>query len=224
MQFVIFIVPFFVFLFLIYKLVKDDYVFIRKGILPEQTFDITFLVVLFGLVISRLLSLVFQYGFQEKVILSFFSGHVSGLSLLGFVFGSLAVLAYMGKKKKIILGRFFDFFTLAFLPSLAIGYLLSGLFVTGYPLTITLIYGVIYLLLTFVFFYFFKPQLLSRTIKEGSITLFFLTIFALFSLIHTLFLEQLGHIMILRLENVFSLLLFLGSIVLYFKQEGGRRR
>lgn len=223
MQNLIFLVPLFIFLYMLYKLVKDDYVFIRKGILPEQAFDTAFFACFFGLLISRVVSLL-QYSFTNNLFFSFFSSKVGSLSLSGFVLGVLAVLYSIGKKRKIALGRFFDFFTLSFLPALAFGFLSSALFVRGYELIITFSYAGFYGVLTIVFFRFLKPQLLSRTLKEGSITLFFLMIFSLFSLIDTLFLQQPGKIIFFHIENLISFALFLGSIIFYFKQEGGRRR
>ncbi|HEX8932403.1 MAG TPA: hypothetical protein VF810_04565, partial [Patescibacteria group bacterium] len=52
MQILLTIPAFFVFLFCLYKLIKDDYVFIRRNISLEQVFDIAIIIFLFSLAFS----------------------------------------------------------------------------------------------------------------------------------------------------------------------------
>src|SRR6266568_4274147 len=49
MQLLLFIPALLVFLYALFRLVKDDYIFIRKGISLEQSFDIAFITVWGGL-------------------------------------------------------------------------------------------------------------------------------------------------------------------------------
>ena len=68
MQIFILIPAFCFFLYYIYKLVKDDYVFIRKNISLEQVFDITFIVTWSSLFFSRLFFFIFHPVMRQNPI------------------------------------------------------------------------------------------------------------------------------------------------------------
>lgn len=61
MHILILIPAFLIFLYVIYKIVKDDYIFIRRNISLEQVFDIVFIIALICLIFSR-------FSFAEGVI------------------------------------------------------------------------------------------------------------------------------------------------------------
>ncbi len=181
MLFFILIVCFFIFLFCLYKLTKDDYLFIRKNIYPEQVFDIIFLVVWFGLFIARLVSFIQHPVSGKNVFAYFFSIRSGGFSLSGGVTGSLLALLLMAKYKKVPLGRLFDFFSLAFLFTLPVGF-------TGYALllrsTLSLLFfavGLLYLTILVIFLRFLYPRIMNRSLREGSLSSYFLMFFSIIS-------------------------------------------
>src|SRR5882724_8198363 len=217
MQILVLIPAFLLFTYCIYKLVKDDYVFIRRSISLEQMFDITFLVIASSLVFSRLLFFILHPLAHKNIFLLFFTPRIGGLSLLGGVIGGYLSLYMIGKYKKIPFGRLFDFFTLAFVVCLPFGFLTSSLFMTGYQLFLYLFNAGVYLLLTVFFVRFIYPKLMSRELREGSLQSIFLLFFAFFSLINVIFLQQKGQIIFVSLESILLLFLFLFSLFLFFK-------
>src|SRR3989344_2915715 len=106
MQIFILIISIFIFLHRLYKLSKDDHVFIRKNIKMEEVFDIAFIVIGVGLIIAQI------------------SGAKNISYITFFIFGASISFLAICKYKKLPLGRFFDFFTLSLLSSLPTLYLM----------------------------------------------------------------------------------------------------
>ncbi|HSA84461.1 MAG TPA: prolipoprotein diacylglyceryl transferase family protein, partial [Patescibacteria group bacterium] len=123
MQLLVLLPAFLLFLYVIYKLVKDDYVFIRKNISLEQMFDVLFITTGVGLLFARLFYFLFHFGNGENIFLHFFSPDVGGLSFFGAFLGGLLTLYFFGKYKKMPLERLFDFFILAFVVALPAGFI-----------------------------------------------------------------------------------------------------
>lgn len=207
-----------IFLYSLYKLVKDDHVFIRKGISLEQSFDIAFICLWVSLVVSRLFFLFFQYPGQN-IFLNFFSSKLAGFSLVGAIIGAMIALYFVSKWKKLPLGRVGDFLSLSFLNALPFGYLAGTLM---YAKTNLLHFGIstVSFLFSLLFFRkFLYPKLLSRSIREGTITILFLMFFSFVSL-STAFINALRtmHVTITG-SNVAVAIMLVLTIILFWKQE-----
>ncbi len=188
MQFVIvvFFICFFIFLFSLYLVSRDDFVLLRKDVSLEKIFNLAFSVSLLTLFLSR-----FFYGiFYSKSILAnpfvfLLVPYYPGLSLTGAVVGGALVLVLLLWVKDMPIGRILDFFSISFLSSLPIGILGYYLLLLGRealdPKPIALF--VTYVLLLGVFVKIILPYLLANKLKDGTLGLLFLVSFSAISLI-----------------------------------------
>src|SRR5258708_5406109 len=151
MQILLFIPAVLVFLYALYHLVKDDYIFIRKGISLEQSFDIAFITLWAGLFTSRFLFLFFHLDKGENFLVDFFSFKNGGFSLTGAIIGGTLAVYLMSKYKRLPLGRLSDFLSLSFLYSLPLLFLVDTLFVTKNELLFVFLNVIIYFVLLLFF-------------------------------------------------------------------------
>lgn len=214
----------FVFLYCVYLLARDDFIFLRRDVTMEKLFNIIFLGSLFCFFFSRLF-----YGFfEEKSILSnpfvfLLFPYFPGLSLLGGVVGAGAVISFLAGRKKdsLPLGRIADFFSISFLITLPIGFLGYFMFSeNGFPIQRTASLIIIYFILFIIFLRFLLPRLLSDKLKEGTIAFLFLMSFSVISLINN-FVSQEGKLFNFKIipENIILLIVFIVAIVFFVKQE-----
>ncbi len=219
MQMLIFIPALLLFLYELYRLVKDDYVFIRKGVSLEQSFDIAFITLWAGLFMSRLLYLLFHIHLSENIFYDFFSFKNGGFSLIGAIIGGIIAIYLIGRYKKVPLGRLCDFLSLSFLYTLPLVFLANAFFVTKDGLLSVFLNVIIYFVLLLFFVQFLYPKILNRTLKEGMLSILFLLLFSLIALATSL-LTSLKHIQsFVNPENITLSLLLIVSIILLIKQE-----
>lgn len=226
MQFfiVVLLICFFVFLYCVYLLANDDFIFLRRDVTMERLFNIIFVGGLVSLFFARLFYGLF---YAKNILLNPFVfllfPYFPGLSMLGGVLGAGVTFLFLAtrKKKKLPLGRLADFFSIAFLVTLPIGFLGYFMFSEdGFSAMGAGIMVITYLMLFLVFLRFLLPQLLNGKIKEGTITFIFLICFSMVSLI-----SNAGpKINILdffkNLENLILIATFITSVALLIKQEG----
>ncbi len=154
-------------------------------------------------------------------IILFFTAGQGGFSLLGAVVGAMIALYAIGRYKKWPIGRLFDFFALAFSVALPVGLLCTAVFLRDYALWLHLGNVIFYFVSMLWFLRFLYPRLMSRVLREGTLSIVFFLLFSFVSLINVIFLQQQGKIVLLSHESIgFSLLLLL-SIVLIVKQASG---
>lgn len=224
MEFLTIIPAFFIFLYCLYKFIKDDYVFIRKNISLEQLFDMIFGVIWISIFFSRFISFILNPLPSSNYFLTFFSLQHGGLSLTGAVLGGLLALYAIGKYKKIPLGRLFDFFTLSFLIALPWGYLGFSLFLQKQELFLFLLNAGIYFVLMFVFLKVLYPRFMNRTMKEGNLSIMFLIFFSVISLGTSVLNQVNNQETIVNLHHILLLSLFVSSLLFLLKQEAGTMR
>lgn len=224
MQFLLLLLPFIIFLYCFYRFVKDDYVFIRRNMSPEQTFDIMFTSVWVSLFFARFIHFLFHPITSGNYFLLFLSPRVEGLSLTGAVIGGIVALYLIGKYKKVPLGRLADFVTLAFIIALPVGFLSYAFIYKPQEMVIHLLSAIIYTCFMVYVVKFFYPKIMSRTLREGSLTIYFLEFFAVTSI--ALSAVPLGKktITIFSAENISLAVLLLFSLFLLFKLERGKSR
>jgi len=194
-------------------LANDDFIFLRKDVSMEKIFNVIFLGALASLFVSRLF-----FAFSAKNILSnpfifLLIPYFPGLSLLGGVVGAgIYIFALMRRDDQFPLGRLCDFFSIAFLISLPIGFLGQLLFSEGNIFLIKLgAQAVLYFVLFIIFLKFFLPRLLNGKFKEGTITFLFLICFSFVNLILNAFskITILGYFR--NFENIILILMFFSS-------------
>lgn len=184
----------FVFLYCVYLLARDDFIFLRRDVAMEKVFNIIFIGGLISLFFARLF-----YGlFEGKNVLSnpfvfLLFPYFPGLSLLGGVMGAGVFFGFLASRKKdsLPVGRLADFFSIAFLITLPIGYL--GYYMlseNGFSVIRAGSLVITYLILFVIFLRFLLPNLLSGKFKEGTIALIFLVSFSLINIASNAFLKM----------------------------------
>lgn len=221
MQFFIFVllICLLIFLYCVYVLANDDFIFLRRDVAMEKLFNLIFLGGLISLFFAR-----FFYGllYQKDILLNPFVfllfPYFPGLSLVGGVLGAGVVFFFLARKESTLpLGRMSDFFSITFLISLPIGFIGYFMFSEGGFSAIRAGSLVItYLILFVVFLRFLLPRLLNGKFKEGTITCLSLICFSTVSLIASAFPKISIVEYFKNLENImliFILLLSLGVLV-----------
>lgn len=217
MQFLLFIPALVVFLYALYRLVKDDYIFIRKGISLEQSFDFAFISLFAGLLVSRLLYLLPHLHKGENFFVDYFSFQNAGLSLTGAVLGAACAVFLISKYKRLPLSRLSDFLSLSLLYSLPLVFLANALIVKSNQLLVIFLNAIIYFVLLLFFIQFLYPKVMNRTLREGMIALLFLLFYSITGLVTSLLLS-LKHInSFITAENIILLIAFFMSIVLLIR-------
>jgi hypothetical protein len=222
MQFLILVLLFcfFIFLFALYLLTRDDFVFIRKDVSLEKVFNMAFTTFAASILGARILYVILNPSsnfFNPLVFLLF--PYFPGLSLVGGVGGGVLFLVFLCKYQKLPMGRLLDFFSISFLSALPIGTI--GYFLVSRQnlfaiLPISLILA--YIILFFVFIKILLPLLLSGGLKDGTIGLIFLICFASISLVGN-FIGRVGNLLNLGLEELILTILLYTSLVFLFRQE-----
>jgi hypothetical protein len=223
MELLILLPSLFVLLYCLYKLFKDDYVFMRKNVSAEQAFDVAFTVIWVSLFSSRLVYLLL-HAQGQNLFLSFFSAKIGGLSFVGAVIGGIIMLYLVSKYKKLPLGRLSDFFTLSVLVSLPLAFLSNAFLHKKVALLFDLFNAAIYFLLVLFFTKVLYPKLMQRTLKEGNITIFFILFFSFVSFGSSLLIADKKIMPWVDPQNFLYLGLFLLGILLFIKQKLGRGR
>lgn len=215
----------FIFLYCVYVLGNDDFIFLRKDVTMEGLFNIIFLGSLIGLFTSRLFYGFFYTKtiFLNPLVFALFP-YYPGLSLSGAVVGIGAYLVWIKTRKGNLLplARISDFFSIAFLISLPVGFV--GFFISSEEVKIAELgaQAVTYFVLFIIFLKFFLPRLLSGKWKEGAITYLFLICFSIVSLISKVF----SKISILEYfknpENAILILIFIVSLGMFLRLKKGK--
>lgn len=226
MQFSIFVllICFFIFLYCVYVLANDDFIFLRRDVTMEKLFNMVFLGSFVSLFVAR-----FFYGFShsESIFSSFlvflFIPYFPGLSLLGGVIGAGGYLLFLVTRKEnsLPIGRISDFFSIAFLISVSIGFVGYLLFLEENASVFKMgVQAVLYFVLFLVFLKFFLSELLSGKFKEGTIAFIFLICFSVVNLASNAFPKVSISGYFSNFENIVSIfILFLSLTVLIWREN-----
>ncbi len=225
MQFFIFVllICLFVFLYCVYLLAHDDFIFLRRDVTMERVFNLVFIGSLSGLLFARFFYGIFnsQSVFSNPFVFLLFP-YYPGLSLVGGVLGISAFIGFLATQrgKGLPIERMADFFSIAFLITLPVGFLGYFMFSEdGFPAEKAGSLVVVYLVLFIVFLRFPLPQLLNGKFKEGTITFLFLISFSVINLISNAFVKTSVLNYFKNLENISLLLIFLFSLTFMIRQE-----
>ncbi len=191
MEILLILISFLIFLYTLFNLVKDDYVCIRKNISPENVFDIAFVVFIFNFLIGS----VIEFSFPILFLIT------------------ISLLYLMTKYKKFPIGRIFDFFIFSFLFSLPFSFFLSAILYSG-SIIFYLVQAAFYLILLIIFIKFLKNKLMSRKIREGTISIVFIVIFSLESFVAYFFQKGASVSSFFQRDSLLWILLISLSIVL----------
>ncbi|MEX2012911.1 MAG: prolipoprotein diacylglyceryl transferase family protein [Candidatus Levyibacteriota bacterium] len=187
MQFFILIllVSFFIFLFFLYFVSRDDFVLIRRDITSDNIFNVAFLLAAVAILSSRLFY-AFSHPNQNFLNPLYFLlfPYFPGLSLVGGVLGGGIFLYVIARVKKMPTARILDLFTLSFLASMPLGvvgyYILAGYNFLSFNVIFTI---VSYITLFSIFVFFLLPRFSKGRVEEGNMATLFLVAFSAVSLL-----------------------------------------
>lgn len=199
MQILIFIPSFFIFLYTIFKLVKDDHVFFRRNIKLDHFFDYSFVAI-----------------FANWFFLHFVA-HNKNEQLTFSILITSIMLFLIAKYKRIPLGRFFDFFTISFLSAATFWLFLQGVIGSDMQRYLYFAKAFIYLLVAIYFKKKLFPRIMSRSIREGSLSVFFIVFYSSFSIATSVFSALYERTNIISVESVILVLMLLASIPFLLK-------
>lgn len=208
MNILFFIPAFLVFLYCLYKLVKDDYVFIRKNVSIEQIVDMAFIALWIGLIFSRIFSMIVHPLPNQNLILGFFSLQAHDFSSVSFFLGSTIGLYILGKYKKLPIERLFNTFTVSFSVALPIGLLIYLISLRDYQLLVIFINVILYGGFAYILIKYLKNKYLI-----------FSLFFFLISIGDSTVLQYLNHKSFITTDNIIIVILFLLSLGLLIKQR-----
>lgn len=200
MKVIIFISSFLIFIFSLFKLIKDDHVFLRKNIKLEEIFDIVFIVTIVPLFFMQIISTNNNFALPQ-----------------GVAVGALG-LFLIGKYRKFPVGRLFDFFALSFAIALPFGFTIAALFSKRPDQILYFIGSFVYLLLALFFAKIQFPRIMNRTLREGSLGIYIIMSFSFISLLLPIYYSFKGQTSFLNAENIVLSFLFIVSVGLFFRQ------
>ncbi len=217
--FIVLILCLVLFLYKLYHLAIDDYILMKKNVSVDLMFNCAIVCSAVGLFFARLFFVIFHPSHLYLNLLGFILfPYFPGLSLVGGLLGGALALFIFCKRKKMPIGRVFDFFALAFIFVLPIGllgfYFLSGHIGRGGMIELVLLS--IILIASTVYLY---PKASSLEMKQGTMSILFV-IFLSLTLLLSNAIDNPG-ILYFRshLENFILLIMLAGSVGLILRQE-----
>jgi prolipoprotein diacylglyceryltransferase len=174
----------------------------------EQLFNVLFLGLFFTFLISRLFYVILHVNksyFNPLVFL--LVPYFPGLSLFGMIAGMFFTFTYLTKRRKINSGRFLDYSALATLAAFPIGLLGMSLLDQKKEILGWIYMPVLYIVLFTFYVKVLFPKFSRGTLKEGSLSMLFLILFSLVSLLHDVILLYTSNIL-LKTEDFLYMALF----------------
>lgn len=222
MQFMIIVllVCFFLFLYVLYFLSKDDFVILRRDIPLDRIFNIAFLASVLSLISSRLFYVISD---PKPIFLNplgfLLFPYFPGLSQIGAVIGGLIFVILYSNWKKMPSGKFLDLFAFSYLSVMPIGYLGLILLNLRSPHMQHIVSFFIYILVLVIFGKLLLPYSYKGVIKDGSLGLLFLITFSSITFLLNVIFNFQGISFFLKIENIGLIVLFASSVIFLFEQE-----
>lgn len=187
--FIVLIICLVIFLFSLYTFAHDDFILLRRNVSTDDVFNYAFLISLVSLLFSRVFFVLFH---PKPVFLNplgfILFPYFPGLSLTGAVVGGIFFLAILFRKKNFPIGRIFDFFSLALLSAMPIGFIGYILLSSDHSIP-TILELVAYSIILIFSVIFLTPKFLKSGKEDGIIGLIFLISFSIISIIHNLLIK-----------------------------------
>lgn len=215
----ILILCFFIFLFIVYFLSKDDFVILRNDVPMEKIFNSAFLFALSGLFFSRLFYVLAHPSSIFDSLLGFLLfPYFPGLSLSGGLLGGFTFSYVYFKSRNLPKERLLDFFSIALAGAFPVG-LVGALILSHQKISLYFLLSIVLsLVYLFAFIRFVAPKALGSKIKDGSASLIFLSSFYFLYIITRVFINNLKFYP--DAENILSILVFIASFCFLLKEEG----
>ena len=210
--YLLFLFCLFLFFFCVFVFAKDDFTILRKNITLSQIFDLTFVMILFSLLSSRLFFVLLHFtkGYLNPFVF-FLVPYFPGMSLFGAILGAVLATLFLSRNKKFPTLKLLDIFSLSFFASFLFWFFVTNIvsLVTKKPH-----FSFVYLLLFpfIAFFVFFLRRYAKGKYKEGTIALLFFIVFSFLSLLSDVVSMQKRVVWVFGYEDI----LFIVSMFLSF--------
>ncbi|HET9946943.1 MAG TPA: prolipoprotein diacylglyceryl transferase family protein [Patescibacteria group bacterium] len=210
---------FLVFLFIVYKLSKDDFVFLRKNVTLEQVFNTAFFGIFVCLFIARLGFVIEHFNWQLINPFVFFSLVSSpGFSASFGIVGGIVYLLFYTHNKKLPFSRFVDMFAVGLLFTQGIFNILSGissLLAKQMSGGSEILSGVLALVGYGLLYSIFKTE----KWRDGAVGYFSLFLGALLMIVAQIFAELLQRKLLFTWELFASAVVMVLFLILYLNQQ-----
>ncbi len=215
----ILLVAFFLFLFFLYYLARDDFVIIRKDIALDKIFTMAIISGIVTLIFARFFFVIFNFKQIYLNPLVFLAiPYYPGLSLIGGVVSGEVFVYMYALFKKMPVGRLTDLFTMAFIGVFPIAYMFHIFLLLGRESALENVIFVSAIVLLFVFTKLLFPFASKGEIRDGTLALIFVLILAFIYFTGKLFLDVKDFSFMMP-ENIFILVTFFVSLILIINQE-----
>lgn len=221
MQFAILIllIGFFLFLYVLHLISKDDFIIIRKDIPMDQIFNVAFLTSVVALFFARFSYAIINPNLVPKTLLGFLAlWYFPGLYLVGAVLGGGFFLALYTSYKKLPVGRVFDFFILSFSVIHPFVVLCMELLAGKNELFFSFLQFFIYLVISIFFFKLVFTYTQKNVLKEGSLGILYLICLSVISFLSNM-VRHWKTLGIFEKDNLLWMLVLIICIVIAVKQE-----
>ncbi len=214
MNIILFALCFILSCFMLYVLVKHDFVLARKSLLLSEVFDTTFLGYIVFFFTARTFYIVGTLKFQLFQMASFF--HIfrfPGLLFLGGVLG-FALFAYFMFARRRILKRLLDIYSLSMLPILFFALL------TSYQKGYFFLFNVLIFLLSCLFLGIGIYSYKNYTLKDGTTALLCLCLVSIYTIVSEFSSSTKVIMSLFTLPQFFAFGIFIASAIILLVYEG----
>lgn len=210
---------FFIFLYVLYYISRDDFVIVRKDIPIGKIFSLAILTSLVMLFFSRLFFVLIHPDPRLLNPLGFLAlPYFPGLSLMGGIASAQIFVFLYASYRKFPVGKIMDLFTLSFMGILPIGYIANFIISLGKVSVFNNVIFVFSILIALLFAKIIFPFSNKGEIKDGSLSLIFTTIISFLYFLTKLFLN-IKDFSFLNIENILILVVLFSSLILLVNQE-----
>ena len=214
MFYILFIFCVFVSLFMLYVLVKHDFVLARKSLLLQEIFDTTFFAYIAFIFLGRLMFVLGEQRYNFFHFVKFFHlVRYPGILIIGGVLGFGIVIYYVFRKKKILL-RIFDIYSLSMYPIF-----LFALF-TSYFGGYFLYFNILLFILSCIFFGIGIYSYKNYTLKDGTITYLFICLISIFTIVSEFSGGNRIIFSFFTIPQILCMITFLGASFMLLVHEG----
>lgn len=213
-QIVLFAILFILSIYILYVLVKHDFVLARKSILLQEIFDTTFFAFLIFFLTGRLLYVLgeLQFGLLNPIEF-FYVLRFPGVLFIGGLLGFLGVIYFVFRRRKILF-RLLDIYSLSLFPLFVL------VLFTSYAAGYFLYFNILVFFLSCFFFIFGLYSYKNYTLADGSIALLFLCLACVFTIISEFSSSNRIIISFFTIPQLFSILLFVALAGFLLTHEG----
>jgi hypothetical protein len=210
---------FFIFLYILYYISRDDFVIVRKDVAMEKIFNLAFLASLVALFFSRIFFVLIHPDPKLLNPLGFLAlPYFPGLSLMGGIASASLFIFLYASNKKLPVGKVMDLFTMGLLGVMPIGYVINFLVHFGKVSLFNNIFLVISFLLVLIFAKIVYPISNRGEIKDGSLSLIYTSVISFLYFLTKLFLN-IKDFSFLNIENILVLVVLFSSLILLVNLE-----